>query len=94
MSRMQKLPFDAMPGLPTREDAEVAALMKTVALLPRRSVDELVRSLLQAALGWERRGEAAYPTRLAEDMLFTVRLRRCLVPQDAAEASRGLGQEQ
>ncbi len=91
---MQRLPFDAMPGLPPQRDAEVEALMEAVVLLPRRSVDELVRSVLRAALGWERTGEVAYPIRLAEDMLVTVRLRRCLFPNEMTEVPRCLRREQ
>lgn len=94
MSPMQRLPFDAMPGLPPQRDAEVAALMEAVVLLPRRGVDELVRSVLQAALGWERTGEVAYPIRLAEDMLVTVRLRRCLFPRETTEVPRCPRREQ
>jgi hypothetical protein len=64
-----------------------------VVLLPRRGVDELVRSVLRAALGWERTGEVAYPIRLAEDMLVTVRLRRCLLPGETTEVPRCLQRE-
>lgn len=94
MSRIQRLPFDAMPGLPSQRDAEVAALMEAVVLLPRRGVDELVRSVLRSALGWERTGEVAYPIRLAEDMLVTVRLRRYLFPAETTEVPRCLRREQ
>lgn len=94
MSRIQRLPFDAMPGLPARRDAEVAALMEAVVLLPRRGVDELVRSVLRAALGLERTGEVAYPIRLAEDMLVTVRLRRCLFPGESTDVPQCLRREQ
>lgn len=94
MSRMQRLPFDAIPGLPAQRDAEVEALMEAVVLLPRHGVDELVRSVLRAALGWERMGEAAYPIRLAEDMLVTVRLRRCLFPRETTEVPHCLRREQ
>jgi hypothetical protein len=94
LSPMQRLPFDAMPGLPAQRDAEVEALMEAVVLLPRRGVDELMRSVLRAALGLERVGEVAYPIRLAEDMLVTVRLRRCLFPGEATEVPRCLRREQ
>lgn len=67
--------------------------MEAVVLLPRRGVDELVRSVLRAALGWERTGEVAYPVRLAEDMLVTVRLRRCLFPGATTEVPRCLRRE-
>jgi hypothetical protein len=85
MSHLQKLPFDAMPGLPPRDDAEVTALMETLARLPHRSTEELARCLLRAALGQERTSGVAYLTRLAEDTLSTVRLRRYLTPENAAE---------
>jgi len=89
LSRLQKLPFDATPSLPSHDDAEVAGLMKTVARMPRSNVDELARSMLRAALARERSGEMTCLTCLAEDMLFTVRLRGCLLPpEDATEASR------
>ena len=91
---MQRLPFDAMPGLPPQMDSEVAALMEAVVLLPRRGVDELVRSVLRGALGWERTGEVAYPIRLAEDMLVTVRLRRCLFPTETTEVPHCLRPKQ
>ena len=94
MSRMQRLPFDAIPGLPAQRDAEVEALMETVVLLPRHGVDELVRSVLRAALGWERMREVEYPIRLAEDMLVTVRLRRCLFPRETTEVPHCRRREQ
>lgn len=94
MSRIQRLPFDAMPGLPPQRDAEVVALMEAVVLLPRRDVDELVHYVLRAAVGWERTGEVAYPIRMAEDMLVTVRLRRCLFPRETTEVPRCLRREQ
>jgi hypothetical protein len=74
VARVQKLPFDAMQGLPPHDDAEVAALMEAVLRLPGNGADEVARCLLRAALARERTGDAEYLIRLGEDMLFTVRL--------------------
>lgn len=71
---VRKFPFDAMPGLPSQGDAEVASLMEAVVRLPRDGADEVVRCLLRAALARERTGDLDYLIRLAEDLLFTVRL--------------------
>jgi hypothetical protein len=71
----QKVPFDAMLGLPSREDSEVVTLMRVVERLPRGAADEVARCLVRAALGSERTRNSTYLTRLAEDVLFTVRLR-------------------
>lgn len=70
-----RLPFDALPGLPSRDDKEVAALMEAVERLPREGTHEVARCLLRAALGHERAGDTRYLICLAEDTLFTMRLR-------------------
>jgi len=49
--------------------------MEAIERLPREGVNEVARCLLRAALGHERTGDAAYLTSLAEDTLFTMRLR-------------------
>jgi hypothetical protein len=82
-SHSPKLPFDAMPGLPSDDEAEVAELMGTLNHLPRESINGLARCLLQAALAKERSGEISHLTRLAEDVLTTVRLQRYLTADDA-----------
>lgn len=71
-----KQPFDLMPGLPARDDAEVEELMEVIARLPRENVNEIVRDLLRAAAGHKRTGSTGYLTCLAEDALVTIRLRR------------------
>jgi hypothetical protein len=71
-----KQPLSAMSGLPSREDAELASLMAGAARLPREGVEETVRCLLRAALGYERSGNPEYLTCLAIDALVTMRLRR------------------
>jgi hypothetical protein len=75
MPRRPKLPFDALPGLPSHDDKEVAALMEAVELLPREGANQVARCLLRAALGYERAKDTGYLTCLAEDTLFTMRLR-------------------
>ena len=75
MSRSPKLPFDALPSLPVRDDKEVITLMDAVERLPREGVNEVARCLLRAALGHERTGDAEYLICLAEGTLFTMRLR-------------------
>jgi hypothetical protein len=84
-SRLPKLPFDAMSGLPSNDDKEVAALMDTLAHMPRDSVDGLAHCLLRAALARERSGEVTHLIRLAEDTLTTVRLQKYLPEEDAAK---------
>jgi hypothetical protein len=76
-----KLPFDAMPGLPSDDEAK---LMGALDHLPRNSVDGLAHCLLRAALVLERSGEVTHLTRLAEDMLTTLRLQAYLPAGDAA----------
>lgn len=75
MPRSPKLPFDSLPGLPSDDDEEVIALMKAIERLPREGAHRIARCLLRAALGYERTGDATYLTCLAEDALFTMRLR-------------------
>lgn len=74
MPQPRKLPFDALPGLPSRDDQEVRTLMKTFDRLPADVASEVTRCLVRAALGSERTGDVWYLTRLAEDALFTMRL--------------------
>jgi hypothetical protein len=71
-----KLPFASMPGLPVREDPELAELMAAVTRLPRVAADEVIRNLYRAALGYERTGDTAILTCFAQDALVTMRLRR------------------
>lgn len=73
-SQCSKFPFDAMPGLPSDDEEDVAKMMRALDRMPRDSISGLARCLLQAALALERSGEVAHLTRLAEDMLTTVRL--------------------
>lgn len=70
-----KQAFDLMPGLPGRDDAEVAELMEVIAKLPRENVEEVVRDLLRAAAGRDRTGDSSYLDCLATDALVTIRLR-------------------
>lgn len=79
-----KLPFDAMPGLPSDDEKDEAKLIGALDHLPRNSVDGLARCLLRAALVLERSGEVTHLTRLAEDMLTTVRLQARMPAGDAA----------
>jgi hypothetical protein len=85
---VRKYPFDAMPGLPPQDDTEVASLMEAVVRLPRDGANEVVRCVLRAALARERTGDAEYLIRLAEDMLFTVRLHGGHQCEDAPVAAR------
>jgi|ERR1017187_4043075 hypothetical protein len=75
MPRQPKLPFDALPGLPSHDDKEVTSLMAAVERMPRDGANEVARCLVRAALGCERTGDTWYLTCLAEDTLFTMRLR-------------------
>jgi len=84
----QRLPFDALPGLPSRDDQEVRALMKTFQRLPADVASEVTRCLLRAALGRERTGDVWYLTRLAEDALFTMRLHGDATCGDVPKAGR------
>jgi hypothetical protein len=83
-SRCPKLPFDAMPGLPLDDEDNEAKLIGALDHLPRNSIDGLARCLLSAALVLERSGEVTHLTRLAEDMLTTLRLQAYLPAGDAA----------
>jgi hypothetical protein len=76
MAAPVKQGFDMMPGIPARDDDELSELMEVMTRLPRENVDEVARSLLRAALGYERTGDGGYLTRLAQDALVTIRLRR------------------
>lgn len=71
-----KQAFNLLPGLPGRDDAELAELMEVVASLPRENIEEIARDLLRAALGHKRTGDSSYLTCLAEDALVTIGLRR------------------
>jgi hypothetical protein len=75
MEATVKQAFDLLPGLPGRDDAEVAELMEVIGRLPRENVEEVVRDLLRAAAGYQRSGDSSYLTGLAEDALVTIRLR-------------------
>lgn len=83
-SSCPKLPFDAMLGPPSDDEEGEAKLIAALVHLPRDNVDGLARCLLRAALVLERSGEVAHLTRLAEDMLTTLRLQACLPAADAA----------
>lgn len=76
MAALVKQGFNMMPGMPSRDDDELGELMEVITRLPRENVDEVARSLLRAALGYERTGDPEYLTRLAQDALVTARLRR------------------
>jgi hypothetical protein len=76
MASTIKQAFDLMPGLPARDDAELAELMEVISRLPRGNVDEIARDLLRAALAHKRTGDPGYLACLAEDALVTIRLRR------------------
>jgi hypothetical protein len=79
--------FSRMEGLPLRDYAELAALMEAVARLPRDSAEEVIRSLLRAALGYERTGREGYLTSLADAALVTFRTRRDAEDQKALDAT-------
>lgn len=89
MPRPPKLPFDALPGLPSHDDEEVMTLMGAVEQLPREGANEIARCLLRAALGYERAGDTGYLTCLAEDTLFTMRLRSDPQSKDAFDDKPG-----
>ena len=75
MQHAAKQPFSSLPGLPSRDDPELIALIATAGRLPRENLVEFARSLFRCALGHERTGDASYLTSLAEDALVTMRLR-------------------
>jgi hypothetical protein len=79
-----KQAFDLLPGLPSRDDAQVEELMDVVSRLPRENLEEIARSLLRAALATKRTRSPEYLECLAEDTLVTFRLRR------DAEADRAI----
>ena len=70
-----KKAFDALPGLPARDDPEVEALMAVAGRMPRANLEEITRSLLRCALATETTGDTQYLSCLGEDMLVTTRLR-------------------
>jgi hypothetical protein len=76
MEAVVKQAFDLLPGLPSRDDAEVGELMDVISRLPRENLEEIARSLLRAALATKRAGNPGYLECLAEDTLVTFRLRR------------------
>lgn len=76
MEAVAKQAFDLLPGLPSRDDAEVEELMDVISRLPRENLEEIARSLLRAALATKRTGSPEYLECLAEDTLVTFRLRR------------------
>jgi hypothetical protein len=75
MNGTVKQAFDLLPGLPARDDAEVAELMEVITKLPRENVEEIARDLLRAAVGRDRTGDSSYLDCLATDALVTLRLR-------------------
>jgi hypothetical protein len=75
MTRPAKQPFASLPGLPAADDPELLALMHGVGQLSRDGAETVIRNLLRSALGHERTGDGGYLTCLAEDSLFTFRLR-------------------
>lgn len=85
-SHYSKLPFETMPGLPSDDHEADAKLTDVLDHLPRTSVDDLAHCLLRAALALERSGEVTYLTRLAEDMLTTLRLQGYLPTEDAEDS--------
>jgi hypothetical protein len=76
MTAPLKRPFGQMAGLPARDDKELGPLMEAAARLPSAAAEEVIRSLLRAAVGYERTGDTRYLTCLAQDALVTFRLRR------------------
>jgi|ERR1700733_1239939 len=76
MEAVVKQAFDLLPGLPSRDDAEVGELMDVISRLPRENLEEIARSLLRAALANKRAANPGYLQCLAEDTLVTFRLRR------------------
>jgi hypothetical protein len=76
MGTVVKQAFDLLPGLPSRDDAEVEELMDVISRLPRENLEEIARSLLRAALAAKRTARPEYLECLAEDTLVTFRLRR------------------
>ena len=53
---------------------EIEALMAVVGRMPQENLEEIARSLLRCAAGYERTGDAGYLTNLAIDSLVTLRL--------------------
>jgi hypothetical protein len=83
MSRPPKMPFDALPGLPSQDDEEVIAFMEAIDRLPHEGANDVARCLLRAALGYERAGDVEYLTCLAENTLLAMRLRSHPQSKDA-----------
>lgn len=76
MSNQVKQAFADTPGLPPQDDAELSELMSTVTRIPREAIEEIVRNVFRAALGYERTGNNEFLTCVAHDGLVTIRLRR------------------
>jgi hypothetical protein len=83
--------FDALDGIPARDDPEVAALMVPARRLPRDRMENCLESLLRCALGYQRTGDPEFMTRLASSAVISLRCRRNPEDQaalDAAPAAR------
>lgn len=74
LKRPGDLPFLRLEGLPASGDVELDTLMNTARGLSRGELENLVSSMLRAALAAERSGSAGYLSCLAADALVTMRL--------------------
>ena len=66
-----KQAFDLLPGLPSRDDAEVGELMDVVSRLPRENLEEIARSLGVDDLTYPDRQLAAFAPRPHWGKVFT-----------------------
>lgn len=68
-------PFTSLPGLPSRDDPELRALMRVVEAMPRVNLEETIGCLLQVSLAQERLGNSAHLEAIGPDALVTFRSR-------------------
>jgi hypothetical protein len=79
--------WDALEGIPGRDDPGLSALMEAVRRLPRDRADTTIESVLRCALGYQRTGNPAFLASLAASIIITFRCRRDPADQAALDAA-------
>jgi hypothetical protein len=82
-----------LPGVPGRDDQELARLMQAVRRMPRDRADTVTESTLRSALGYERTSEPRILARQAASVLGTFRTRRNPDDQEALDAIPATGSQ-
>ena len=73
-------------GFPAEDDTELAPLIEAVRRMPQWRQENLIITLLRAALGYERTGNEEMLRKLASGALVTFRSRRDAEDQKALDA--------